>query len=177
MFPLGHLGIGLELASPFDKGLPRKIILLGTLLPDLLDKSLYYSLSLATGLRGDKLWIIGGTRSFGHTFLFTATLALLARTRRSRFLAALALGTATHLLLDLVTDVCEMGVGSPRIKSISLKALIWPLLGWRFPFAFGAGMHDHLGRIHEPFILYAEILGILLLIWEWRKYRRTAANA
>ena len=176
MFPLGHLGIGLEIASPFEKGLSRKTILVGTLLPDLMDKSLYYGLSFATGLRGDKLGLIAGTRTFGHTLLFTVALGLLAKTRRSRLLAALALGTATHLLLDLITDTCEMGVNSPRIMSISLKALLWPLLGWQFPFAFGSGVHEHLGRIHEPFILCAEILGAVLLIREWRRTRFKPAN-
>ncbi|MDE2510595.1 MAG: metal-dependent hydrolase, partial [Elusimicrobia bacterium] len=129
MFPLGHLGLGLQTAKPFRRDRPLKPLLLGTLLPDLIDKPLYYGLSLATGHSGADLGLIAGTRSFGHTVLFTAALAALARARRSKTLAALALGSATHLLLDLITDMSESGFDGPRLMSQSVKTLVWPLMG------------------------------------------------
>ena len=50
MFFFGHLGAGSRLASPFSKGLPRGLLLLGTLLPDLIDKPLFYGLLFLRGL-------------------------------------------------------------------------------------------------------------------------------
>ena len=163
MFVLGHLGIGLQVARPFRRGLPLKALLLGTLLPDLIDKSLYYGLSAATGRRGFDLGLISGTRTFGHTILFTASLAAVAAARRSKVLAALALGCATHLVLDVVSDVFT------RTTDYSLNVLAWPLLGWRFPGYMYAGLSEHLARVHQPFFLYAEIIGALLLVLEWRR--------
>src|ERR1700733_5728748 len=100
MIFFGHLGIGLKTAQPFRRDLPLKPLLLGTLLPDLIDKTLYYGLSFATGRRGAELRLISGTRTFGHTILFTLALGAIAARRRSKTLAALALGSATHLFLD-----------------------------------------------------------------------------
>jgi hypothetical protein len=167
VFPLGHLGFGLQTAKPFRRDLPLQPLLIGTLLPDLIDKPLYYGLSFATGRHGPDLGIVAGTRSFGHTVLFTTALALAGAARRSKVLTALALGAATHLVLDLIGDFFESGVQR------SLKTLAWPLLGWQFPFYAKVGMHEHLLRIWEPFILCSEIVGGALLIWEWRRSRRT----
>ncbi len=166
MLPLGHLGIGLEAARPFRRGLPVKPLLLGTLLPDLIDKPLYYGLSFATGRHGAAVGLISGTRTFGHTILLTASLAAVAAARRSKFLAAVALGSTTHLILDVVADVFT------RRTDYSLKVLAWPLLGRQFPGYAYSGLRDHLGQIHEPFLLYAEIIGALLLFVEWRRVHR-----
>ena len=176
MFPLGHLGLGLKTAEPFAKGLPRKTLLLGTLLPDLIDKPLYHVLSLATGRQGAALGIVAGTRSFGHTFLFTAALGILARTRRSTMLAALALGAATHLLLDVVTDAFTVPSFLRGGAADSFRILAWPLLGLQFPFTV-RGLIDHLGHVFNPFIMTAEIVGALILYREWRKARRGTASA
>ena len=166
MFLLGHLGIGLKTASPFHRDLPLKPLLLGTLLPDLIDKPLYYGLAWATGRRGFELGLISGTRTFGHTLLFTISLAALASARRSKMIAALALGSATHLLLDVVSDVFT------RTTDYSLKILAWPLLGWRFPGYMYEGLGEHLGHFRQPFFLYAELIGAIILIAEWRDARR-----
>jgi membrane-bound metal-dependent hydrolase YbcI (DUF457 family) len=164
MFILGHLGIGLKTAGPFRRDLPLKPLLLGTLLPDLIDKPLYYGLSFATG--GHGLGLISGTRTFGHTLVFTASLAIFGAARRSKVAAALALGSATHLFLDVVSDVFT------RRADFSLRVLAWPLLGWRFPaYAYG-GLGEHLGHVREPFFFYTELLGAAILLVEWRRARR-----
>jgi hypothetical protein len=163
MFPLGHMGVGLKLAAPFDADLPKRPLLLGTLLPDLIDKPLYYGLSAWTGRVGAQLGLVAGTRSFGHTLVFTAALAALARARRSRAWAALALGAATHLVLDALSDAFTRGVG------FSMRALLWPLLGWQFPAYSYRNWHDHLHHVGEPFLLGAEIAGGLFLLLEWRR--------
>src|SRR5258708_4279712 len=93
MFPLGPLGIGPFAAARrvSPDGLPW--FLLGPLLPDLIDKPLYYALRLALG---HPAWIVVGTRTFGHTLLFVLLLfAVLPR----RIGAALSLGMLTHLSL------------------------------------------------------------------------------
>ena len=166
MLVLGHLGIGLQVARPFRRDLPLKPLMIGTLLPDLIDKPLYYGLSLATGRHGADIGLISGTRTFGHTILFTASLGALAAARRSKVLAALALGSATHLFLDVVTDVFT------RRADFSLGVLAWPLLGWQFPGYAYSGLREHLSQYHEPFLLYAEIIGGILLFVEWRRARR-----
>jgi membrane-bound metal-dependent hydrolase YbcI (DUF457 family) len=163
MLPLGHLGIGLQVARPFRRGLPLKPLLLGTLLPDLIDKPLYYGLSFATGRRGLDIGLISGTRTFAHTILFTAALGILAASRRSKLFAALALGSATHLILDVVTDVFT------RRSDYSLSVLAWPLLGWQFPGYTYSGIGEHLGQFREPFFIYAEVIGAILLFVEWRR--------
>ncbi len=168
MFPLGHLGFGLQVSKPFDRGRPRlplAPLLLGTVLPDLIDKPLYYGLSALTGRRGAALGMIAGTRTFGHTLLFAGALAALGRARRSRALTALSLGCLTHIFLDIVTDSVIRGPG------FSLKAFLWPLLGLQFPVYTYRGWHDHLLHIREPFLLVSEALGAALLIWEWRRAR------
>jgi membrane-bound metal-dependent hydrolase YbcI (DUF457 family) len=164
MFVLGHLGIGLQVAKPVRRGLPLKPLLLGTLLPDLIDKSMFYGLWL-TDRHGYAAGVISGTRTLGHTLLFTGSLAALAAARRSKVLAALALGCATHLFLDVVTDVVT------RTTDYSLQVLAWPFLGWRFPGYFYSGFGEHLSRIRQPFFIATELLGALFLILEWRRVR------
>ena len=102
MLPLAHMGIGSKLVNTWSKELPRWALLAGTLLPDVIDKPLYYILFAITRLNGGHLGLINNSRTVGHTAMFLLALTLLAVTRRSRVLAALALGVATHLMLDKV---------------------------------------------------------------------------
>jgi membrane-bound metal-dependent hydrolase YbcI (DUF457 family) len=166
MFVLGHLGIGLELARPFRRKLPVKPLLVGTLLPDLIDKPLYYGMSWATGRRGYDVGLISGTRTFGHTILFTAGVAAYAAARRSKAAAAVALGCATHLVLDAVSDAFV------RRADFSARVFAWPFLGWRFPGYTYGGLGEHLGEFRQPFFLYAELIGALILFVEWHGSRR-----
>lgn len=166
MFLFGHLGIGLKLASPWRKGLSRRLILLGTILPDLIDKPLYYGLSWITGKSGTDLGMIAGTRSFGHTAVLLLTMTLTSVIFKIRWLAAICIGVATHLLLD------NLGDRFLSSHDFTLRALLWPFLGWQFPAYPFSGMHQHFGRISEPYFLSTEIAGFLFLCWEYWKYRR-----
>jgi hypothetical protein len=170
MFVLGHLGIGLELARPWRRRLSVKPLLLGTLLPDLVDKPLYYGMAWATGRRGYDIGLISGTRTFGHTVLFTAAIATYAAARRSKAAAAVALGCATHLVLDAVTDVFV------RRADFSASVFLWPFLGWKFPGFTYSNLGEHLGEFRQPFFLYAELLGALFLFVEWYGARRRASG-
>jgi hypothetical protein len=168
MFFFGHLGLGQQLAKPLDRGLPTLPLLFGTVLPDLIDKPLYYGLAALTHRHGAALGIVAGTRSFGHTILFAAAIAGVARLRRSPALTAVALGCATHIVLDIVTDVCLRGAG------FSMQAFLWPLLGLQFPVYVFRSWHDHLWHLREPFLSACEFVGAACLVVEWRLRSRAA---
>ncbi|MGK5087951.1 metal-dependent hydrolase [Bdellovibrionota bacterium FG-2] len=158
MFIFGHLGFGLTLAKPWAKRLSWRLVLVGTLLPDILDKPLYYALVWTTGKRGLELGLISSGRTFGHTALFLATLCAATLLRRSRLLAALALGTATHLLLDAIADYFTILPGEPYIS-----ALLWPFTGLAFPVQPTSTLGAHLLHFATPFFCGAEGLGLLLI--------------
>ena len=167
MFALGHLGLGKAVATPiyrrFTSG-GKWAFLVGTLLPDLIDKPLYYGMSWWTGKQGEQLGLISGTHTIGHTgvlllAIFGATLVTKIPVAR-----ALALGVATHLLLDLVG------------LSLDHRTLLWPLFGWRFPFYPFSGVGQHLGTILRPVTLAGEILGAAFLFWGYWLGRRPRAS-
>jgi hypothetical protein len=165
MFPLGHLGIGTFAAvrRVSANGLPW--LLLGTLLPDLVDKPVYYALHLAFG---HAVGIITGTRTFAHTLLFVLVLfALLPR----QIGAPLSLGMLTHLALDGLGDVAGhlaprlgMDLGGPSV----LHAIFFPLLGFRFPVAPFRNAFEHLRTVGNPWAITGELVGAALLVWQWR---------
>src|SRR4051812_48147673 len=104
MFVFGHLGIGSKMISPWTKNLSRPMVLLGTLLPDLIDKPLYYLKVLFFGIESTTLPLISGSRTFAHTALFLIALSIVGIVRRSRTLAAICLGVGTHFILDGWSD-------------------------------------------------------------------------
>ena len=167
MLILGHLGIGKALVSPLTRRLQRRWVYLGTLLPDLIDKPLYYTLSWATGKHGLELGLISGTRTFGHTALFAIAITVGALVRKSKVLAALSLGIASHLLLDSVADhLWDAGGATPSDIS-----LFWPLKGIQMPIAQFTNILDHVRNKQQPTYLLAELLGAILLINDY--YRRS----
>jgi hypothetical protein len=160
MFVLGHVGVGRALARPWLRNFPVVAFVIGTLLPDLIDKPLYYSHLLGQ---------MPATRMYGHTGVLLLALVLTAALVRSRVLAALAAGTATHLALDCLLDIWTTG---PRGAWI---AAAWPLLG-PFPPVSIPSIAAHLRRITVGPVILGEILGGLLIAWElWRA--RTARPA
>ena len=172
MFLFAHLGIGNQLVRPWTKNLTgkyfRRAVLVGTLLPDLIDKPIYYSVYYLSSLNIPigPFGFITQTRTFGHTAIFLFALALLAFYRQSKLLAALALGTATHLVLDSWSDsfLHHHWMGGQTV-------LLWPFLGWQFPPDPYGGLTAHLSLVKRPVILYGEIIGIGLLAWDYWKRR------
>ena len=149
MYPLAHLGIGSLIARPFSSKLPFRWILLGTLLPDLIDKPIYFVLGLIEYFNTGG-WV-PGKRGFAHTGLFLLLLVAVAVFKRSASWAACAIGTATHLLLDTVSKM----FGAHHSASANLTVLLWPLLGWKFPtMAYG---------LHGTWALLFEIIGAIFL--------------
>ncbi len=154
MFVLGHLGIGSRLLFKLRRKLPPKWLYLGCLLPDLIDKPLYY------GLHG--VWpLITGTRSFGHAGLFLLTLLLAAAIARRPWAWAIAAGVATHFALDIAG---ELVTGAEPDSSIWL-AVFFPALGVRFPVAHFTSLLEHLGvSVQSGYVVAGEILGGLILL-------------
>jgi hypothetical protein len=141
-------------------------LVVGGLLPDLIDKPLYYGLVLATGKRGAELGLISGTRTFGHTGLHLLFWIGLWAIRRTPALAAMAWGVASHLLLDNIGDLFGEHVGPT-----AFDALMFPLYGAHFPIAFFKSIKEHLLSIKNVYIAGGELGGAALLIWSWARKR------
>jgi hypothetical protein len=168
VFALGHLGLGKKIAArPFDRFSPvgRRAFFLGALLPDLIDKPLFYVPFWLTGKRGAEAGLLSGTHLFAHTLLFLMTLSIAARLTRSERLRAVAIGVATHFVLDCVG--LSMGLGT----------LLWPLLGWQFPSFPFRNLGHHLMAILNPVTLAGELVGAAILLWDHRKARRRPRSA
>lgn len=163
MFVLGHLGLGKKLAArPFRHFAPvdKRAFFAGALLPDLIDKPLYYIPAWLTGKHGAAAGILSGTHLFAHTGLFLVVLTAAALVTRSRPLRALVLGVATHFVLDFVG------------LSMNLGTLLWPLFGWHFPTYPFKSLSQHLGTIFNPITFIGETLGAAILWSDYRKARR-----
>lgn len=163
MWIFGHLGIGSQIARPLGKKLPWGAILLGTLLPDLIDKPLYYGLKI-TGAGNE---LVSCTRAFGHTALLVLLVCGIAWIRHSRAFAGLALGMATHLALDGVQDAL---LGIPTHESSSYLAALYPFTGHFAGMPFHS-LGEHLMTGGTPIVFVAEIVGAFLLFREWRRRR------
>jgi hypothetical protein len=167
VFALGHLGIGKKIATrPYRRfsALEKRAFFLGALLPDLIDKPLFYIPFWLTGRR-DAAGILSGTHLFAHTGLFLLALVVAAWITRSAPVRAVAIGVATHFVLDCVG--LSMGLGT----------LLWPLFGWHFPAYPFRNLGMHLRTILNPITLAGELLGAAILWWDYRKARRERPRA
>ncbi|HWE24773.1 MAG TPA: metal-dependent hydrolase [Myxococcales bacterium] len=167
MFVLGHLGIGSFLAARRVRAEQLAWLLFGTLLPDLLDKPLYYALVVATGRRGAELGLISGTRTFGHTLLLVVALWLLLPRRIG---TPLFLGMATHLFLDELGDIARslfpaLGTHPPPH---TINAILFPLLGPHFPVSPYRSALEHAQSLENAWVIAGEAVGAALLVWQWR---------
>ncbi len=156
MLPFGHLGIGSQLAAPWARGLSKKALLIGTLIPDLIDKPLFYGFKFF-GPKLPNFLVPPGTRTLGHTALFLVLWMTLALIKKSKRLKALTLGAASHLFLDATLDLA--------IPPYTLCPVIyWPWAGWHFPVAPFQTVTEHFHRSLHPLLLGCEIIGVLLLM-------------
>lgn len=166
MFLFAHLGIGYEMArlgwAKRKPDLDVPFVLLGTVLPDLLDKPIYYISHDLLRARGAFADFYAGTRGLGHTFLFAGVLILSASISKNRSWIAIAIGVATHLSLDIINDLIYG-------RATDLRIFLWPALGWNFPQARFATLGAHLHFWLEPISLITEVTGVFLL---WRRFSR-----
>jgi len=132
-----------------------RILLIGSLLPDLIDKPLGEWLFKST---------IDNGRIFAHTLLFFILLALswflVYRLFKKNGLLVLSFGTFIHLILDSMWE--------------NPKTLFWPFFGFTFaPEGEPHWLQDIINDLlRNPAVYYPEILGLLillLLVWAlWR---------
>jgi hypothetical protein len=170
LFVLGHVGIGPRLLFGLQRRLPARWLIAGCLLPDLIDKPLFYALLWT---RGTPHPLITGSRSIGHSGLFLIVLALAALISRRAEAWALAAGVVTHLLLDVGG---ELLTGARSDSSIWI-AILFPALGWRFPVAHFDTLLEHLRLSAESlYVLAGEIVGGALLLRASRARRKTQSS-
>jgi len=167
LFVLGHLGIGSFLAARRVRATQLAWLLFGAVLPDLVDKPLYYALVVATGRRGAELGLVSGTRTFGHTLLFAVALWIVVPRRIG---TPLFLGIATHLLLDQLGDVAwwifpALGMHAPPG---TISAILFPLLGPHFPVSPYHSALEHMRSLENAYVIAGEAIGAALLVWQWR---------
>jgi membrane-bound metal-dependent hydrolase YbcI (DUF457 family) len=164
MLPLAHLGIGQCIANAGNR-LPLRPILIGTILPDLIDKPLYYIPVMLTGKRGTELGLFSGTRTVGHSLLFLAAILLVSAIPgpRRRWWLALGAGVASHLLLDNFLESF-----APLTEFSSRIALFFPYYGVAFPVAQHRSLGEHFYLHLNPIELIAEAIGAALLVVLWR---------
>ena len=125
-----------------------RILLVGSLLPDIIDKPLGQLVFRGTFANG---------RIFCHTLLFLLIISLagkyLYRRTRKNWLLALSFGTLMHLIFDRMW--------------LSPGTLLWPLYGWSFPklapdlVLWIQGILAAL--ITEPYVYVTESIGAVVL--------------
>lgn len=168
MFLLGHVGIGTHMIPPRIRArLPWRWLVVGCLVPDLLDKPLFLGARLLRRLDPGYLELIGGSRLFGHTLLFSAVLIAAAAFTRSARLRAVAWAVPTHLALDLALD---LATGHAQWRNW----LLWPLFGRAFPLTGGGPLVRGIDLELAGYIL-GDIVGASLLAWDYARWRRARA--
>lgn len=145
MMPLGHLGIPLLLIfSRRDPDIDVRLLMLGSILPDLIDKPL-----------GHLIFPEDNGRIFAHSLLFVIVLVLIGL--RSRNVMTVALGSGIHQLLD--------GMFLDPVSSL------WPLLG---PFkTYDFEVYQWLDAFKDPYVITEELIGLallLMLVWKWKLF-------
>ena len=166
MFPLGHVGIGTQLVPARIREQFRWVVL-GCVLPDLLDKPLFVAARLLHRPGMDHWYLLRGSRLFGHTLFFLALVFFASAFLRSVPLRAVAWGVATHLLLDLVPDFAAGFFFTFRTW------LFWPVFGWGFPPAYGGRLVHGIDRELATY-LAGDAIGAALLVWQYVRHRRRA---
>lgn len=167
MLPLGHMGIGLQLVRPLTADLSKKWVLVGALLPDLIDKPLYYGLTYFPPFDFLQEGVVQGTRTFGHTGLVLFLLTVYAVSKGSSRMIALSLGVASHLFLDVMGDSLEL-----FDQSATVKAILFPFLGLKFNALRPISMGSHLeGSVRTSYVAISEVIGVLLLGYEYLRTR------
>lgn len=136
-----------------------RLLLIGSLLPDIVDKPL--------GLFFFRDTFSNGT-IFCHTLLFLIVITLvglyLYRSRKKIWLLVLSFGTFTHLILDAMW--------------LTPRTLLWPLYGLSFDRYDPIALSDWIRKLFHkllifPAIFIPELLGAAIIIWfAWLLVRR-----
>ncbi len=183
MILFGHLGIGGESVRMVTKSFRLRWLLLGTMLPDLIDKPLYYGLCALSGQEGLANGVICGTRTIGHTALFLAVLWVVAAVTDSLAMTAVAAGASTHWILDAIADFStthHSPLASPVLGgSRAFQAFFYPYPEAHFPISH-LSFEEHLWASLTPSRLAFEVVGAIPVAWwirEAYKHRKARKSA
>jgi membrane-bound metal-dependent hydrolase YbcI (DUF457 family) len=166
VFPFGHIGIGTSIVPPrIREQLRWRWIVLGCLLPDIIDKPLFIAARLLHRPGADHLYLLSGSRLFGHTLFLLAVLFIAAGRLRSAPLRAIGWGVATHIVLDLLPDFVSGYFFQFR------HWLLWPLFGWGFPSEYGGRLVYGVDREYAAYIA-GDLVGGALLVRQYLRSRR-----
>lgn len=142
--------------------LPAWPLYLGCLLPDLIDKPLYYGIGQTA--------LLAGTRTFGHTGIFLLATLACALVARRPAVTAVAAGVATHFALDICG---ELVTGADPESSIWL-AFFWPAYAARFPVAHFRNLIEHMEvSAQSAYVVVGELIGGAILLTAWIKRLRS----
>ncbi|WP_292391497.1 metal-dependent hydrolase [Methanosarcina sp. UBA5] len=175
MLLFGHIGITLGIFFVFSYIAPRlktiidrRYLVIGALLPDLIDKPLGMIVFAS---------IISNGRMISHTLLFSITLCLIGLyfydKRSDIVIITLASGSFFHLMEDQMWN--------------TPKTLFWPLLGWSFPkdniadgIAFLLMLLKESFMINFPKDFIPEIIGMMVIViftLNWLKNKLSKTNS
>ncbi len=125
-----------------------RILLAGSLLPDIIDKPLGHLLFRNT---------LGSGRAVSHTLLFFLVIALIGlyryKSRGKTGILILSFGTFTHLVFDQMWR--------------SARTLFWPVYGFAFERTDISNWLPNMwqGLLSNPQVYIPEILGLVILAW------------
>ena len=132
----------------FLEKINTRLLLIGSLLPDIIDKpvgTFFFRDSLSNG------------RIFCHTLLFLLVITLagfyLYRSHRKTWLLVLSFGTFTHLICDQMWLIPQ--------------TLLWPVYGWTFEKCnLTYWLQNILYALYtNPTVYVPEVAGTVILIW------------
>jgi len=181
MYIFGHLGVGPFIArslvsrTHLNCCVPKESqtylfgwLLIGCLLPDLIDKSLFlfkvrYEMPLPM--------IVGG-KTITHTICFPIVAYLIARWKKTSVGQIVAIGIASHLILDFSADSMVWLWSSKQPHSIppysfsspKLAGYLWPLMGTEFVPSYQKSIGDYWSTLWHPVLMFWEIVGLCLFI-------------
>jgi membrane-bound metal-dependent hydrolase YbcI (DUF457 family) len=166
MWPPGHLGIGYCIAAgwsgwqtgeePTDRTV--QLCLVGSLLPDLVDKLLAWGLG-----------ILPGGRTLTHSLLvlvplFATTLALARPSEQSEIGLLAGLSMLSHPVIDSIPALWD--------PATSARHLLWPLLAVetveRSPPSTSTVQELLLARLTTPWFLLELLVFVVAMVW-WHR--------
>ena len=170
MLIFGHMGIGYKITSPLKNINHIALFFLGTLAPDIFDKSLYLVMVWLTGRHGEDIGLISGTRTFAHTLYPLMLIFLLSKSKsvyKSHSLE-IALGMTTHLLLDCISSL----ILYPDKFIDYWTVLFWPMLGFKFPSTHYNNLEGFANYVFNGYLILFECIGFAILSYYYLKHRQ-----
>lgn len=164
MWPWGHAAVGYLLYAAYTRvrydrppdGPAMVLLLVGTQLPDLIDKPLAWTLP-----------VLPSGRSLGHSLLFLVPLMLVVAvaTRDRKWGIPLAIGALSHIVGDIFPALI-------RGEFASITFLVWPLLPLPpYPEQNRSILGHFLSLDLTSMVAFEFILALFVVIVWWRQGR------